>query len=1197
MKNNKALWLALILTGLPALGMVVLAATTEKEVEEDQSLASQLVTPHKPWGKNYAKGTVNALFIINPGRSDGTWFPTDTRVREVVELIQRFDIKGEAFFLGGDKGSDFFGLELGRRRAEKLLEKAYDVYVFAGSAMDKLPPKLQYMVMQQVAKGAGLVCCGPSAKDFMTSKRRIQPLPPFVNDGLPVLDEKKPEEIISTYRLGKGRGVWLNYPAWTLTPREDFSWAGLVTYDYRMLWVGRAVLWAATRESNVTMSMQVTESSQSGSSPKMSLALKAGETTRVKGFMEIRRTNDGWKTSAGNISAKITGDKPVDLNINLPSLRAGRYFLDTILKSSKGVETFGAVLFEVKTDTGVEKVELDKSYVEKGDKISGKITLHGTPPEGSMLKVLFRDSYNRVLGQRTVQVTADNKEYAFDYTPDAFATIWMRAEAELVINGRDMDMKDASFTVPKRRQGQFNFLQWDTPSDVLGYYAWQQMRRAGMSVCLLGSFSETKFHPVLAASDIPMVPYSTRILDPKDDKGYMQVRDANGNFQTLCWNDEPKIDEYVHRIVNYQQKRREHGVFCYSLGDEGVTLGCCIHPACIAAYRRYLQKQYGTIEALNASWGEKYKSFDEVDLLDHKDNMEVEAKKKSLWARWYDRQAFARYNLMQFSGRFVKAYRELDPHGVTGFEGTGGFGDDYDSILGINPFYGPYPSIGDDIVRSAAPRKLFRSNWMGYSKTGDALSDAAWRMVIKGMDSIWYWMWTGIGSWRGYLTPTLDFAPCIADLANEMKPVRNGLGDLILKSNMKHSGIAVFYSLPSALAHSVEESSSYVKADVTHQTWTRLVYDLGLDFRYLTDGMIRRGMLTTKEFKVLLLPMTQAVAPDEVAIIRAFVEAGGTVIADVRPAVFDGHCKPLDKGGLDDLFGIRRTGRGKAERKPIILKGLLGSQAIDVEFAQGRIDPCVEAVTARPLCQVEKWPVVLVNTIGKGQTILLNFQLLSDKIDDTQAAIAQRLMQAIFKVANVKADIAATAPDGGPLSFNETRVWENGDTRVFGLWRQMRCAWFNPNSGTEAGAAVPAKITLVEPQHVYDLRACKYLGKVSEIDTALKWGRANFFMALPYRISHLDLALSTKKPDRGSILEVEIRLDIPSTSTARHAVFVELKDPTGQSAEWARQVVILQNGKATVRLPVAFNDVSGKWRLRATELFSGASDEICWRVK
>ncbi len=598
--------------------------------------------------------------------------------------------------------------------------------------------------------------------------------------------------------------------------------------------------------------------------------------------------------------------------MTLPRLLSGDYFLDAVVRSERGVEACGATTLVVDGDFGVNKVEVSESFVERGQSLTGKAVLRGTPPAGSLLRLRFRDSYDRVLRQQEIPVAAGTTEYAFEYQANAFATILMRVEAVMIASGEEVEMKDASFTVPKRRQNRFNFVQWDGPHDVLGYYAWRHLQQAGMNISLLGSMGGMRDQPpVLRACDASLIPYSTRILDEKDEQGHMQP---------VCWNHEPAVTEYVEKIVQNQTKLRQQGVFVYSLGDEGVTLGCCVHPACLAAYRRYLAAQYGSIEKLNASWGSTYASFDEVNLLDPKDNMETAALKTSP-ARWYDRQAFARANLAQFSGRFVAAYKRLDPQAITGFEGTGTFGDDYDAILGANTFYGPYPSIGDDLVRSAAPRQLVRSNWMGYSKTADALSDAAWRMIMKGVDSVWYWMWSGAGNWRGYLTPTLDYWPATAELTAEMRPVRQGLGDLLLQSKMLHSGIGVFYSVASAIGDQVDRDSGLMGAQATHETWTRLTYDLGLDFRYVTSGMLKSGTLDTREFKVLLLPMSQAVSPDEAEAIRRFVQAGGTIIADVRPGVYDGHCKPVTPGVLDDLFGIRRSGRSKAARLPVSIQG------------------------------------------------------------------------------------------------------------------------------------------------------------------------------------------------------------------------------------------------------------------------------------
>ncbi len=780
------------------------ADTTAQEVEEASSLDSSLVTPHKPWGRGYVGGPVRALFFVYTGPYDGAWEDTGTRVREVVELGQRFDLQADAvLFCGRGEGEwAFHGQKLGAQRAERLLQKPYQLYVIAGFPMAKLPAKVQYLILKQVAEGAGLVCCGPGARDYMVPRRQITPPPAFLTAGVPQLDDKPVADLVSAYRLGEGRGAWLKYSTQSLTPRETFSWRGVHEYDYWMLLVGRAALWAASREGSVSVDSVfgdkplIINRSRPAETAEIAISSQLQRPLQASVELELRRACDGYKTDLGKVPLTLAPGKTSRLPVPLPRLRAGDYFVDAVVKSKRGVEAFGAGSLTVESDFGVEQVALNRSFVEVGEVISGSVSLRGDRPPDSVLRVSLRDSYDRILKQQEFKLGADETELPFEYEAEGFFTNWMRVDAVLLSGGEEVEMKEASFNVPKRRHDQMNFVMWDAPRDVLGYYAWRQLQEVGINVCLLGSMgaAPTAKPTALQACDASLVPYSTRILDPKDEQGYMKP---------VCWNDEPAVTEYVQGIVDRQALLREQGVFVYSLGDEGVTKGCCVHPACIAAYRRYLAAQYGTIAELNASWGTEYASFDEVDLLDHNDNMETAAL-KTCYPRWYDRQAFARYNLMQFSGRFVKAYKQLDPQAKTGFEGTGRFGDDYDAILGINGFYGPYPSIGDDIIRSAAPRELVRSNWMGYSKTGDALSDAAWRMVMKGMDSIWYWMWSGIGSYRGYLRPTLDFWPATADLAEEMRPVRQGLGDLLLRSEMTHSGIAIFYSLPSALSSKLE---------------------------------------------------------------------------------------------------------------------------------------------------------------------------------------------------------------------------------------------------------------------------------------------------------------------------------------------------------------------------------------------------------
>ncbi len=1176
--------------------ILAFAATTAEEIESDLALQSKFVTPHIDWGQPSTSGKLRGLFFVYGGGYGPDWTECGTRYREVIELCQRFDIEPEGALIDNGGGKwPFHGGKLGEARAERLLAKPHDVIFIAGLGLDKLAAKLQYLILKQVTEGAGLVCIGPSS-EFMVAKRQIKPTPDALTQAVPVMPGEKPDTVmkpqdyITAYKLGKGRGVWLNYGAHALSPSRPFTWRNLAEYDYRMLPVGRAALWAAGRESAVAVKTILSaETVLLGYEFKRlpgDVVIASTKAMSATVALSLRRADDGLNIDLGKQKVELKAGESASVPAILPRLRAGDYYLSALVTSEQGMEASGAGLVTIESPCGIAAVTTATDFVERGDKISGVVSTRGALPAGARLVLRFRDSYDRVLSQQDLTPVAGQSDYPFSYTAGAADTILMRAEAVVLDGAGEVDARSAQFTVPKRRQGQFNFVMWDGPNDVLGYYAWKHLQDVGYNTCLIGSFGLSNQPSVLRACDTSLVPYSTRILDDKNE---------DGSMKPVCWNHEPDVTNYVQKIVDNQINLRKQGVFVYSLGDEGVTKGCCVHPSCLAAYRRWLQGQYGTIDKLNASWGEKYASFEEVNLLSNKDNMEVAAK-KTCPPRWYDREAFARHNLAQFSGRFGDRYKVLDPQGITGFEGTGGFGDDYDAILSYNGFYGPYPSIGDDLVRSVAARSQIRSNWMGYSKTGDALSDAAWRMVMKGLDSSWYWMWDGIGSWRGVLSPTIDYFDCTADFLAEMKPVREGLGDLLLNSQWVHSGIGMFYSVPSALAGGIEDSGTYVQPSPAHETWLQTTYEVGQDARFVTSGMLARGVLTTDEFKVLCLPMTQAMAPAEAQLIRQFVQSGGTVIADVRPAIFDEHLKAVSPGLLDDVFGITRTGRGKAQQADLTLKGTLGGQPVDLTL-QAKIDPDVRLKGATALATSGDTPVGIVNQFGKGQAILLNFQALSAKDEGQQAGNARALLATLYRCGKTQPPIAVSSPTGEPLVATETRVWQSGDALVFGLWRQMRNAWFSPKGGTVAGEPVAARVAFPKPYHVYDLRSGKYLGETSSLETKLRWGRAAFYLASPYPLKGLKVTLDSTTPRRGQAVTATIALPLPARARERQAVYVEVFTPANDQPLWGRYVQVLRGGRAKLQVPVAYNDAAGQWRLKVTELFSRQSAEAGWQVR
>jgi len=1204
---------AILLLALAAsltIGLPALAATPDEvqnELDEDMALLRDYVTPHKAWARHYAGGKVRALFVVSTGHYGGSYTEPGTRLREVVELMQRFDVEGDAIFVGRDKTgqAQLYGGEAAKERAKRLLKGDYDVFVFASVGFEVFEPELQYRILERIVKqGAGLVACGRLPKKIMSAKRRMKATPPALWQGVPLAEMARrsgiggisatatsaqaAKKFIGSYTLGKGRGVALRYSAFALAPYLKFSYPALSEYDYWMMLVGRAVLWAAGREPTVQVQVNggkpLTTTIAGLAKAEVQVTVSAAKKERLRIHAELCR-HDGQRTLLAPPSSVVPEPgKPATFAVPLPpGLRADRYYLDVVLRSGEGVEAFGAGAVRVSSPFGVESIKAGESFVERGQPIRCLTKLRGTGfAKSDVLRVQLRDCHGRVLARTDTPVQPGKEWYTTAFTPDAHATILMRPEAIVLRNGREVELKQTSFLVPKRRQRQFNFVQWAARGDVLEYYAWRKLADAGWTISMALS-------DPMKACDISAIPYSTRIMDTVG---------PNGVMKPVCWNDPATSQAYIDKIVNAQRRFREHGTFVYSLGDEGTTKGCCAHPACLKAYRAYLKTQYGSIARLNASWGETYKSFDDVKLLDPKDVKENAARGKGKWPRWFDRQAFARWNLPQLTHRFVKAFEKLDPKAITGFEGTGRFGDDFDAIIEANTYWTPYPSIANDILRGAAPRSLIRGNWMGYQKTLEPLVNQSWQMVMKGHDSIWWWRYDGCGSWRGYIHPTLGLWPVTAKLCAEMKPVREGLGDVLLRSQVRHSGIGIFYSVAAALSGSLGDGRTYTAPQAAHESWLRATYDLGLDLRYLTRSLVLRGELGSGAFRVLLLPMSQAIAADEAKAIRQFVQAGGTVIADVRPAVLDGHCKPTSPGLLDDLFGIKRSGKGKAKTlDTLAVTATIGTRRVAIKGERMRVDPTVSPTTAKPLAKADGTPILLVNSVGKGRAVLLNFQLPQQAKEATQSALGcYDLLDALYAMAGVKPAVAVRGIGGGPLPFGEARVWRNGEATILGVWHTLNIGFFAKKPKWDEVPPLKANVTLPTQGYVYDLRHHRSLGHVREFRTDVAVAQANFFLVTPYPLGQQTITLSTPSPARGSKLTVAITLGLPADAKASHAVAIEVVEPGGSMPQWGRRTLVLPGGRGAVEFPIAHNAAPGPWRVRVRELFTGLTSEASWTL-
>jgi len=1171
---------------------LVPSVVTGDYLEEEHELSTAFVTPHTEWAKPYCGGKLRVLFFA-------AWQPGTTRGRDMVELMQRFDIEADAaYYLVRDK--KWLGDKAGHERILRLLQKPYDVYVFWGVAPKELAAEEQARVLEAVTDGGGTVFIGTEDEGVLKPESKLKELPAFLSSG-------------DCYTVGKGRGIRL--------PKGEsiayrVGWE--VEYDYRAERWGRALLWAAGRvpQMGLEVSGSGTEIARTDL-PSQCVAVRWRNARPGTVLDAALRRWDGQKTGLGN---RECGSPQGNATFGIPALRAGEYHVDVIAKREQGVECWATASFTVTSQRVVEAVKLGRDWGEVGDELSGEVQLSGQALAGERLTVRLMDRRGRVLVRKDVKVGGDSVPFAFRI--EAWMPMLLRVEAALASGEQEVASSYAYFRVTKRHRGQFNFIVWDYPRGDLGPYGLENMARMGTTAILSGGSPPLS----LAAYEMAYVPYATWV--GADFFTLAASLDKNGVMgRTGCWNDEARIQKHVDTIVDNYRPARSHGVLAYSLGDEVAVRGSCLSPHCLDAYRRYLRQVYGSIGALNEEWGTEFDSFDDVQLSEvgelpardapewfktyYKERLEVFEKhyekrwgrKRPLnqaeiklgdkndevpalqaenYPRWYDRQAFQCYNLVQFCKRFAVAFRKIDPEALTGFEGTNSFaiprnptrirqGGDVDLIVRELGWWGPYPGPAGEVVRSIASPGFLYGNWMGYAKDAGSLLSKYWMMITRGMTQVQWWMWSGVGRFHGFLAPHLGPYPATREMLEDTRVVRDGLGTLLVKSEMLDDGIAMLYSMPSTYVAHFDGNRSYGSYRGAHQSCFRAIRDGGLQFRYVTDRMLRLGEFEADRYRVLILPLALAMGKKEAEVIRDFVRNGGALIADVRPATYDGHCKPLSEGLLDDVFGIKRDGKENAVAAPIKVEGTIGRQVLDAHWDGGKADPAVRVTTGRALGTASGVPACVVHEFGKGRAVLLNFTVTTPE--------ARGLLQRLLVASGVAPRLALRTPDGEGVEGVEVGRWRNGGIELVSLF------------GSYGGAV---HVELPAGRCVYDLRHRKALGRVKSFATELMAGRASFFALLPEESPAVRVELEPAEASPGTV--VRARLSVPGAA-GKHAVRIRVTTPDGRRADWQDQVVIVSKEPAEVHLPIAYNDPRGVWVINAIDLFTDAGPALKLHVR
>ena len=1232
-------------------------------------VSNTVTTDHIAWGKPYAGGTLKLLTVIP------AW-----EQRLTVELSQRLDFQCQPVFFGSANGNAKTAYWIRDSNGNPVLynpvasaiekmEQGTDCILIDYVNASGIPANMVGKILEKVKNGTGLVIVGIN-QPYYPSKdgKRNDALEKYKEGvwakalcpGNAVTDDAAFIHLQAVthaesefYKYGKGRIVYLR-------GGDNLSGKDRTEFELRISTIGKAVLWATNRVPQTAIT-SVRLPGENPNAPAFSIernALPAAAAVTlsrgaVKGMkLKLWISDRNFETLYSKTAALAEGAGNV--TVELPRLKAGTLYVHTQLYQDANVSDWQSALLNVIDKPVIKDVWVahrKRPYHVRGEEISGKVVIERELATNEHLEISLLDADGRVWYRANVPAVK-GKEVPFSFDSKRLLVMRNSVMARVIDqNGVVSEMdKTVIVALPKEWHAEnFGFGGWRIGTG--GYLGSVQnsilREKYGINFVLVGNQIKTaeagakaNIAPVFNAA------YGATTFGMDNEI----VGDKNAPERKLCLTSKKLKEKITRSIEQIIKPASVYAPLAYFLDHEVDILGytkrakpgtdICFSKSCLEDLRTFLKKEYKDLSALNKSWGTDFKNWDEV-----KPIVLSEAVEKGQISRWIDHRRHMDRVWTDLSLFRMLEVRKYDPDG-DGVDHNMRSGPTVnDSFSGIDYWQLMHKAIGgstglpyqNDFLRRRYLIWSAGAHWYPQSASDNfdlsciRICRQPWFELMQQSSgfSLYSEAFTGHGPLLFndifLLNPDLTSSQLGNNFAGTLRQIRSGIDTFVLNSKKDCSGIGLYYSRASEHASTawqkIHEKNKTAKEINPRRSqfvlWAPSIMAVNRGYRSVAYGEIADGILQKGDIKLLIIPFSQAISLKEAEEIRNFVNRGGCVVADIRPAVSDEHGNLYDGGLLDAVFGVKHDPSWKSyEPKK-------GNMEINLEndklhFSNVILGPELKLAGAKVMGKADV-PVYLVNNYGKGKAVLLNFymepksgavtknfdqfvemiltscnipRLFNTKISDsfwlTEAGEKISVSNSPEKKTTTLSGSSATEDPGEVegLMFDDKREIPqivrllNGNIECIGLGADK----YEPRgNGIQTVHIRPQK-----RGHVYDLRTNIYLGEKDAYDVTMPLEDVMFHAIVPYRIQKLLLDMKTEKGSDGALFIVSnVVVQPKEASSENHVIRFSLIAPDGK--EWTDFAVnkIAKNGTVSHTFVLPLNAPGGKWKITAREAISG----------